>query len=75
MTRPSMLAPVVSVLLVRAMIFPPKTVSVPRVAEEPTCQKTSFYASAPFKKVIEELAAVVNVLSIRKTYGQVVMSV
>ena len=44
--RPSMVAPVVAVIDVRAMMFPRKAVPVPKVAELPTCQKT-LHAWAP----------------------------
>src|SRR4029079_4431475 len=39
-TRPSTVAPVVRVMLVRARIVPRKLEPVPRVAELPTCQNT-----------------------------------
>jgi hypothetical protein len=45
-TRPSTVAPVVSVMLVRAMTVPRKAEPVPRVAELPTCQNT-LHAWAP----------------------------
>ena len=45
-TRPSTVAPVVSVMLVSARIVPRKLEPVPSVAELPTCQKT-LQACAP----------------------------
>jgi hypothetical protein len=39
-TRPSIVTPVVTVMLVRARIVPRKVEPVPSTAELPTCQKT-----------------------------------
>jgi len=60
------LVPVLRVMLVRARIFPAKSVVVPRVAEVPTCQKT-LAPFPPFVNDTDELLAVVNVLPIWNT--------
>jgi hypothetical protein len=49
--RPSMLAPVFSVMEVAAIIVPEKTEFTPRVAELPTCQKM-FPGCAPLIRLI-----------------------
>jgi len=58
-SRPLTLAPVSSVIEVRANIVPTKLVVVPNVAELPTVQKT-LHAWAPPSRTIELLDAVVN---------------
>jgi hypothetical protein len=63
---PSMSAPVFRVMLVSARILPANAVSVPRVAELPTCQNT-LQGSALLSMLTDELLAVVSVLPIRKT--------
>ena len=60
------LAPVVSVMLVRARMFPLNRVPVPSVAELPTCQNTLQLDPMFVMRTIEELA-VVSVLPIWKT--------
>src|ERR1700722_15749751 len=65
-TRPAAtFAPVVRVMLVRAMRFPWNRVAVPSVADEPTCQNT-WHACAPLVRRTTELLAVVSVLPILK---------
>jgi hypothetical protein len=63
---PEMLARVVSVMLVRARMFPANVVSVPSVAELPTCQNT-LQTDPPLITRTLELLAVVSVLPIWKT--------
>ena len=58
-----MLAPLFSVMLVSARIFPWNEVLVPRVAELPTCQNT-FESVKLLEKTTDELLAVVSVLPI-----------
>src|SRR6185503_4918694 len=48
-SRPSTVAPVVTVMEARARMFPLNTVPVPRVAELPTCQKTLAAWAPPVK--------------------------
>ena len=55
-----MLAPVVTVMLVRARILPAKLVPVPSVAELPTCQKT-LHSWAPLISVTVLPDAVMSV--------------
>lgn len=62
---PESVAFVVSVMLVKARIFPTKVVPVPRVAELPTCQNT-LQAEAPLIRSTFALLAVINVLPILK---------
>jgi hypothetical protein len=59
-TRPSTVAPVVSVMLCSARMVPRKLDPVPSVAELPTCQKT-LQACAPFVKLTTLPDAVVSV--------------
>ena len=59
-------APVCIVMLVRAITVPTKAVSVPRVAELPTCQKT-LQAWAPPRSATVLLLAVIRVLPAWKT--------
>jgi hypothetical protein len=73
-TRPVTLVPVVTVSLAFARMLPTKTVSVPRVAELPTCQNT-FAAVAPLARTTDESLAVVSVLPIWKTYTPLPLSV
>lgn len=54
-------APVLRVIEVSARMFPAKSVSVPRVAELPTCQKTR-QGCAPLVTSTVALLAVVRVL-------------
>ncbi len=61
---PSMEAPEFRVMLVRARICPLKSVSVPRVAELPICQKTLHPTPAAKEEKTLELEAVVRVLPI-----------
>jgi len=64
--RPSMVAPVVAVMLVSARMFPRKVKAVPtRVAELPTCQKT-LHAWAPLISTTWLLGAVTSVDSVWK---------
>ena len=63
--RPIMFAPVVSVMLVSARMFPANEVVVPSVAELPTCQKT-LHCDPPLIITTEEPLAVVSVLPILK---------
>lgn len=68
--RPQLsVAPVFSVMLVRATIFPSKAVVVPRVADLPTCQNkpSLFGPEARFSNTTDESDAVVRVLPIWKT--------
>jgi hypothetical protein len=58
--RPLTVAPVFRVIEVRAMRVPTKLVVVPRVADEPTCQKT-LHACAPFSSTTLLPEAVVSV--------------
>ena len=62
---PDNLALVSRVMLVRAITVPMKFVPVPRVAELPTCQKTS-HRCAPLMSATVESLAVVMVLPMRK---------
>lgn len=64
--RPETKAPVVTVMLVSARIFPLKVVPVPRVAELPTW-KNALHRLPLLMNRTEELLAVVNVLPILKT--------
>src|SRR5438874_9213872 len=48
-SRPSTAAPVVTVMDVKARMFPLKTEVVPRVAELPTCQKTLAALAPPLR--------------------------
>jgi hypothetical protein len=50
-TRPFTVAPVLRVAEVSAKIVPTKLVEVPRVADEPTCQKT-LQACTPFSRTM-----------------------
>jgi len=59
-TLPSTLAPVVTVIDVKARMFPLKVDAVPRVAELPTCQKT-LQAWAPLTRFTLLADAVVSV--------------
>lgn len=59
--RPLTVAPVFSVMLVSARIFPLNAVVVPSVAELPTCQKM-LQSWAPLRTTTDELLAVVSVL-------------
>lgn len=61
-TRPSTVAPVVSVAEVKAKILPLKFELIPSVAELPTCQKT-LQACAPFKRFTTLNPAVVSVVA------------
>ena len=63
---PSRMAePVVMVMLVKARICPSNAVSVPSVAELPTCQSTLHSAAGPpLITTTDELLAVVSVLPI-----------
>jgi len=63
--RPVTRAPVVTVMLVNARMFPANDVVVPIVAELPTCQNT-FPGDAPFVRTTDEPLAVVSVLPILK---------
>jgi len=63
---PQNVAPVSSVMLLDARIFPKKAVSVPSVAELPTCQNTPVPAP-PLTTSTAEPLAVVRVLPIWKT--------
>jgi hypothetical protein len=65
---PVNVAPVSKVTLARAITVPIKFVPVPRVAELPTCQKTS-HRCAPPMSATEALLAVMRVLPIRKMKG------
>ena len=58
-TRPSTVAPLLSVADVNAIMEPTKLVVVPNVAELPTCQKT-LHACAPFSRTTLLLDAVVR---------------
>lgn len=62
---PEMLAPVFSVMLVRARILPLNTVVTPSVAELPTCQN-ALQSTPPLISRTDELLAVVSVLPISK---------
>jgi len=62
---PEIVAPVVSVMLALARMFPTNVVFVPIVAELPTCQNTLQFC-APLISTILELDAVVSVLAILK---------
>ena len=63
---PEIVAPVVTVMLVRARMFPENRVSVPSVAELPICQNT-LHRDAILVRETLELLAVVSVLLIWKT--------
>ena len=65
-TRPSTVAPVVTVMLVSARIVPRKLEPVPSVAELPTCQKT-LQAWAPLIRFTWLADAVVSVEPAWKT--------
>jgi hypothetical protein len=64
--RPETITRVVSVMLVRARMFPENRVSVPRVAELPICQNTLQLDPMLVMRTLE-LLAVVSVLPIWKT--------
>jgi hypothetical protein len=59
-TRPSIVTPVVTVMLWAAKMVPTKLEAVPSVAELPTCQKT-LHACAPFVSTTRLADAVVSV--------------
>ena len=63
--RPSMVAPVVALMLGRARMFPRKVEAVPSVTELPTCQKT-LQAWAPLISSTLLPAAVVSVVVVWK---------
>src|SRR5687767_2335789 len=63
--RPVTVAPVVTVMLASARMFPANDVVVPSVAELPTCQNV-LLADAPLMRTTEEALAVVSVLPILK---------
>jgi hypothetical protein len=63
---PDKVAPVFTVILVCARIFPLNAVVVPRVAELPTCQNT-LQAEPPLTNRTDDADAVVSVLPILKT--------
>src|SRR5438128_8398684 len=63
--RPIMFAPVFSVMLASARIFPTNVVVVPRDAELPICQKT-LQGEPPLIMRTDEALAVVSVLPILK---------
>lgn len=63
--RPVRLAPVVTVMLASARIFPENDVPVPSVAELPTCQNT-LHVAPPLIRTTDEPLAVVSVLPILK---------
>ena len=65
-TRPSTVTPVVTVMLVRAMIVPRKVEPVPSVAELPICQNT-LQAWAPLIRLTQLPEAVVSVEPAWKT--------
>ena len=48
-SRPSTVAPVVTVIEAKARMFPLNTEPVPRVAELPTCQKTLAALAPPLR--------------------------
>src|SRR6185503_19977960 len=50
LSRPSTIAPVITVMEAKAMMFPLNTEPIPRVADLPTCQKT-LAALAPLLKI------------------------
>lgn len=50
--RPSMTAPVVAVIDVRAKILPRRVELVPNVAEDPTCQKTLQDRALPVSTIL-----------------------
>ena len=60
---PAIKSVVVVVMEVNARIFPMKVLLVPRVAEDPTCQKI-LAAWAPFWATMREELAVVSVVPI-----------
>ena len=64
---PSRVAPRCIVMLWFAMMLPTNTLSVPIVAELPTCQK--MFTELPFRSEMEELGSTVNALPIRKWKG------
>lgn len=64
--RPATVAPVVTVMLVRARMLPENRLSVPSVAELPTCQNT-LHRDAMLMRETLEVLAVVSVLPIWKT--------
>ena len=61
-----MVAPVISVMLLRARILPWNAVVLPNVAELPT-RKNTLLALAPLISTTDEAAAVVRVLPMLKT--------
>ena len=63
--RPVTCAPVVTVMLANARMFPANDVVVPSVAELPTCQNT-LPANPPLLMTTDEALAVVSVLPILK---------
>jgi hypothetical protein len=63
--RPVTRAPVVTVMLVNARMFPANDVAVPSVAELPTCQNT-LPADPALIRTTDEALAVVSVLPILK---------
>jgi hypothetical protein len=65
--RPLMSAPLLSVIEARAMMVPTKSVSVPRVAELPTCQNT-LHGEAPLMRLTLLPDAVVSVEPIWNTH-------
>jgi hypothetical protein len=62
---PARLTRVFKAMLVRARMFPTNSVSVPSVAELPTCQNTR-HCPAPLRMTTDELLAVVSALPIWK---------
>jgi hypothetical protein len=64
--RPEIVAPVATVMLVKARMFPENRVSVPSVAELPICQNT-LHRDAMLMRETLEVLAVVSVLPIWKT--------
>jgi hypothetical protein len=61
---PSSVAPRCMVMLWFAMMLPTNALSVPIVAELPTCQK--MFTELPFRSDTMEFASTVNALPIRK---------
>lgn len=57
---PETLTPAFTVIEVKARILPAKTVAVPSVAEDSTCQKM-LHAFAPLMRITDEAVAVVSV--------------
>jgi hypothetical protein len=64
---PVMFVPVVTVMLVRARIFPLNLLFVPKTAELPTCQKT-LHGLPPLVMTTDDALAVVRVLAIWKIH-------